>query len=207
MQPNDPFQPAPTGIDYLNQIAPPPQPAGFDRKSKIIMAVLGAIGVLSLVFILMMSTGQTADDSSTPMKIAARLQKLETIATKYNDKLRDSDLQMANSSLVAVLMTANQSIAEPLAAVSVDAKKKAKEIAALDPSTEIEEDLDDKFLTTGGMLDTHYGTTMNSQLVDTIMIMKRLSSSTNSKSMKEFLNKNITDLETLQKQFEKFSAS
>ena len=53
MYPNDPYSqpPTPSGIDYLNQIAAPPEPAGFDKKTKIIIIIIALVGVLSLSFI------------------------------------------------------------------------------------------------------------------------------------------------------------
>lgn len=205
MQPNDPFQPAPSGIDYLNQIAPPEKPQGFDKKSKIIMLIFGIIGILSLIFIFVMATSQSSGPS--PLKLAARLQKLQTISTKYDSKLRGIDLQTANSSLIAVLTTANQSISTPLASYSIDTKKQAKEITGLDSSSEIEKTLDDKFLESGGLLDNYYASEMNAQLTDTILMMQRLERGTKYKSMREFLKKNLADFENLQKQFEKVSTS
>lgn len=197
MYPNDPDNPQPVGIDYLNEIAPPPPPAGFDRKTKIILVIFGIIGVLSLVLIFVMAN-QT-NPGPTPIKLAARLQKLQTISTNYTKKLKSGDLQAANSSLTSILTTANQQIATPLAAYDIDAKKQAKEIAALDPSTEIEARLDDAYL--NSVLDNAYAQEMNVQLSDTILMMQRLERTTRVKSMQEFLSKNLADFKNLQKRF------
>ncbi len=198
MQPNNPYQPAPTGIDYLNHIAPPPPPTGFDKKSKIIMIIAGAIGLLSLIFIVITAVN-LANAGPSPLAVAARLQKLGTLSSEYGDKLRTTALRDANSSLSTILITANRSIAEPLTAQSIDLEKQAKEIAALEPTEEIGTMLDDAHL--NGRLDDAYAREMTYQLEDTLVMMKRLEQTTRSQGMKVFLEKTIADFETLKKQF------
>ena len=54
MYPNEPrssFPEQPTGIDYLNQIAAPTPAQRFDKKTKIIMIILGIVGALGLILI------------------------------------------------------------------------------------------------------------------------------------------------------------
>ena len=121
MQPNNPFDPNPSGIDYLNQIAAPSPAQGFDKKSKIIILVMALVGILSLVFILV--AAQNTAGNPSPMKMIARIQKLKTVASDYTPKLRSNDLQDANSSLVAVLTTAEKSVETPAAAQNIDLKK------------------------------------------------------------------------------------
>ncbi len=199
MYPNNqdnPFNQQPTGIDYLNQISTPAPSAGFDKKTKIILAILGLVGILSLGLIFAMS--QNSQSTVSPSKIAARVQKLLTVSQKYNNKLQSSKLQTVNSSLVSVLTTANSSIAEPLKNNDIDLKKQQKEIAKLDPSTDLEKKLDEAVL--NAQIDTIYAHEINVQLTDTINMMKRLHKSTSSKSMKSYLEKTVDDLQNIQKQ-------
>lgn len=204
MQPNSPYQPEPSGIDYLNHIAPPAQSTGFDKKSKIILIIAGLVGLMSLGMIAAMSLGQS-NSGPSPISLAARLKKLETLSNSYDDKLRSISLRDANSSLKAVLITANNSIAAPLQAHSVDPKKQADEIAALDPTTEIEAKLEDAYL--NSLLDAAYAREMTFQLEETLVIMSRLESTTKSESMHQFLTSTISDFENLKKQFAEASAS
>ena len=138
---NDPFNDVPTGIDYLNQIAAPPPKAGFDRKTTIIIAIMAAIGVLSLLFIFIAT--QNSNPAPTLKNLAAKLQKMQVITDTYNPNLRSTQLQQASSSLRAVLRTANASIGDPLASQGVDPKKQAKEITALDSPGELDKKLSD----------------------------------------------------------------
>ncbi len=197
---NDPFNQQPSGIDYLNQIAAPPPAEGFDKKTKIILVIFGIIGILSLIFIFTML--QNTSSSASPLQVAARVQKLTTISQKYKDKLQDSRLQSTNSSLVSVMTTANASIVEVLSNSGIDYNKQKKEIAQLDPSTQLETKFDDAAL--NAQLDVVYAHEMNVQITDTITMMQKLEKSTNSRSMKDYLAKTITDLENIQKQLGDF---
>jgi len=198
MQPNYPYQPEPSGIDYLNQIAPPEKPTGFDRQSKIIIIVAAIVALASIASILLMTSRQGAGGS--PIPLMARLQKLQRISGDYDKKIRSGELQAANSSLSAVLTTANNSIYRIAPSAGVDLKKQAKTIASIDPSGEMEGRLDEAFLTYGS-LDDAYKMEINLQLEETILMMQQLERSTRSAELKDFLQKTLEDFTNLQKRF------
>ena len=143
-------------------------------------------------------TNQAASGPS-PTKLVARLTNLQTIANKYNKNLQSNESQNANSSLIAVLTTANKSIETPAASVDIDLKKQAKDIAALETTTELESKLDDAYLNAD--LDMSYAHTMNVQLADTIMMLDHIAKSRTTDSMKEFCEKTSSDLTNIRKQF------
>ena len=186
----------PQGIDYLNQIATPPPAEGFDKKTKIIIAILSLIGLITLIAIFVFS--QDSMPNTSPSQVASRVNKLLTISKKYNNKFRSTSLQTTNSSLVAVLTTANASMSEALQATGINYKEKQKDILALDPSEKLEKKLDEALLNT--QLDITYAHEMNVQITDTINMMKKVYKSTKSKKMREWLVKTAGDLENIQKQ-------
>ena len=186
----------PQGIDYLNQIATPPPAEGFDKKTKIIIAILSFIGLIALIAIFVFS--QDSMPNANPSQVASRVNKLLTISKKYNNKFRSTSLQTTNSSLVAVLTTANASMSEALQATGINYKEKQKDILALDPSEKLEKKLDEALLNT--QLDITYAHEMNVQITDTINMMKKVYKSTKSKKMREWLVKTAGDLENIQKQ-------
>jgi hypothetical protein len=100
MQPNNPYTPEPSGIDYLNQIAAPAAPTGFDAKSKVIMIVAGIVCMIALVFIAF-TTLSSSNNSPSPVALSAKLQVLQKLSTKYGPKLRTTALQDTNSALSA----------------------------------------------------------------------------------------------------------
>ena len=186
----------PQGIDYLNQIATPPPAEGFDKKTKIIIAILSFIGLITLIAIFVFS--QDSMSNASPSQVASRVNKLLTISKKYNNKFRSTSLQTTNSSLVAVLTTANASMGETLQATGINYKEKQKDILALDPSEKLEKKLDEALL--NAQLDITYAHEMNVQITDTINMMKKVYKSTKSKKMREWLVKTAGDLENIQKQ-------
>ncbi len=186
----------PQGIDYLNQIATPPPAEGFDKKTKIIIAILSFIGLITLIAIFVFS--QDSMPSASPSQVASRVNKLLTISKKYNNKFRSTSLQTTNSSLVAVLTTADASMGEALQTTGINYKEKQKDILALDPSEKLEKKLDEALLNT--QLDITYAHEMNVQITDTINMMKKVYKSTKSKKMREWLVKTAGDLENIQKQ-------
>jgi len=186
----------PQGIDYLNQIATPPPAEGFDKKTKIIIAILSFIGLITLIAIFVFS--QDSAPNANPSQVAARVNKLLTISKKYNNKFRSTSLQTTNSSLVAVLTTADASMGEALQTTGINYKEKQKDILALDPSEKLEKKLDEALLNT--QLDITYAHEMNVQITDTINMMKKVYKSTKSKKMREWLVKTAGDLENIQKQ-------
>lgn len=202
MQPDNPFNPTPTGIDYLNQIASPPPAQGFDKKTKLFFLVLGIIGVLSLVLIFTASQNTKGPSLNS---LIARLQKLQTISSKYSSKLKSGQLQDANSTLSALLTTANKSIETPAADQGINIKKQEKALLALDPPTEIEKRLDEAHL--NATLDETYAFTMDSQLADTLVMLSRLKQGTRNKATLEFFDKTISDLTNVRKQLSSMTGS
>lgn len=203
MQPNDPYNQQPSGIDYLNQIAAPPAQTGFDKKSKIIMIVAGAVAVVALAFIALTTLSQS-NAGPSPVALSAKFQMLTKLSTKYGPKLRTSALQDTNSSLGALLTTTNQSISTPLHDYSIDMKKQASTVAQLSNTTEIEKTLDDAHL--NATLDEAYSREMAYQLEDTLVTMRRLERATRVQSMKDFLETTIGDFENIQKQLSNASS-
>lgn len=190
---NDPFNQQPQGIDYLNQIAAPAPPQGFDRKTKLILAIFGMIGLLSLAFIFY-SANQTTSGPSLSSTIIS-LNKLQTITDKYRGQLRTSKIIDTNSSLNAILTTAAKS-AEPLAAAEgINLKDALKE-----PGLEVEltKKLDDAFL--NATLDAVYIREMTFQLESLITQMEQLARRIKRSEQREWLTKTTGDLRNIQKQ-------
>lgn len=208
MQPNNQYQQqpqqnqnyTPLGIDYLNQIAAPPPPQkNMSDKKKIILIIFGVIGIISLGMILFNLT--KPNDTPLPLKIYTKIQQLQEVSSDYHKKIRSSALQTHNSSLTAVLTTANKSITTPLASYKDinlkkvrPSEKQAKEIA------DLREELDDAYL--NFRLEEVYIREMSYQIEETIINMKSLRKVTNYRSMREYLDKTVPDLEALQERFE-----
>ncbi len=195
MEPSNPYQPIPSGIDYLNHIAAPPAPTGPSKKSKLIIGGIIVVGMLLLSVILIAATN-SAKSEPAPMKIAARLQKIQIASDKFSGKLRATALQDINSSLSAVIITANQSIKT----TGVDPSKQQKELAAIEPSDDLVKRLDDAYL--NSQLDATYAREMYFLIEDTMTMMDSAYRQTNSAELKTFLEKTHADFSNLKKRFE-----
>lgn len=192
MQPNNPFSEPTLGIDYLNQIAPPEKPAGFDKKSKIIVIAMVIVGILGLSFIFFASQGTR--EQASPMTLIVKLQRLNKLSTKYNTKLRENEIQNINSSLIAVLLTANKSIGD---ISGIDLKKQEKEIQTKIDSEKIEKRLDDAYLNAN--LDESYAHAINTEIADILLTMKKLNENSGEK-MRQYIKKTAGDLVSIRKQ-------
>lgn len=201
MEPTN-YSPIPTGIEYLNQIAPPPPPPRSNR-AKVIAGIIGLAGLL-IVSIILISASQAGDKGPTPLKLAARLQMMKSVTDSVEKKLRTSEMQDLNSSLKSILLTANQEIATPLLAYEVDANKQSKEIAALDPSDELIAKLNDASLNT--QLDDTYAREMYFLIEDTIIMMDQLYKQVKVDSMLEYIEDIYENLNNIKKRFESLTA-
>ncbi len=195
MNPNNPYEPAPSGIDYLNHIAPPPTSTGPSNKSKLIIGGIILAGMILVSGILIAATNSTKSEPA-PMKIAARLQTIQTINDTFSKKLRSTQLQDANSSLGAVILTANQGIK----ATGVDQDKQKAELALIESSDELVKRLDDAYL--NSRLDDVYAREMYFLIEDTMTMMDSAYRQTTSAELKTFLEKTHADFSNMKKRFE-----
>lgn len=200
MYPNDPLQPQPTGIDYLQQIAPPPPPAGLGRRTRLLLVGLGVLLLLSLVLIIL--TPNRSATIGSPDRIAARLVKLQKVAERYQSRLRSSALQDANSSLIAVLTTANASAAATLLP-QADAKQREASFASLDPIDPLDKKLSEAAL--NASLDETYLREMRFQIKEAVTHMETLAKKTRSSEQRAFLDKAVSDLSNIHKQLSALS--
>lgn len=162
------------------------------------------IGMLLVSFILF-SASKSTQTGPSPIKLAARMQKMQTISQNIGPKLRSTEIQDVNSSLSAILLTANTTIAEPLLAYDIDVKKQAKELTALDPVEELESKLNDAYL--NSQLDATYAREMYFLIEDTMIMIDQLYEKTKVASMRAYMEKTFTDLGNLKKRFEAITAT
>lgn len=195
MYPNDPFS-QPSGVDYLNQIASPAPPQSSDKKTRLIIIAMIILGVLSLAMIFMGS--QQTSKQGSPMTAIVKIQRLQHLATKYDSKLKRSDIQTINSSLLAVLLTANRSIENPALSAGIDLKKQAKEIQAKIATGGVEQKLDEAYLNTH--LDSAYTYTINTEIADALSTIAAVQKTSSKKDLKSALEKIAGDLTSIHKQ-------
>lgn len=196
MYPNDPYSqpPTPSGIDYLNQIAVPPEPAGFDKKTKIIIIIIALVGVLSLGFIWAASQSGSGPTVSNAIMRVARLQ---TVTELQKKRLKNSTVTDINSSLDAILTTAVNKATPIAQSEKLDINKALK---VPDFEVKLNEKLDDAFL--NDQLDAVYTREMAYQLELLSSELSSLSKKAKKSDVKEFLEKTQSDITSIKKRLE-----
>ena len=196
MYPNDPYSqpPTPSGIDYLNQIAAPPEPAGFDKKTKIIIIIIALVGVLSLGFIWAASQSGSGPTISNAIMRVARLQ---TVTELQKKRLKNSTVTDINSSLDAILTTAVNKATPIAQSEKLDINKALK---VPDFEVKLNEKLDDAFL--NDQLDAVYTREMAYQLELLSSELSSLSKKAKKSDVREFLEKTQSDITSIKKRLE-----
>ena len=196
MYPNDPYSqpPTPSGIDYLNQIAAPPEPTGFDKKTKIIIIIIALVGVLSLGFIWAASQSGSGPTISNAIMRVARLQ---TVTELQKKRLKNSTVTDINSSLDAILTTAINKATPIAQSEKLDINKALK---VPDFEVKLSEKLDDAFL--NDQLDAVYTREMAYQLELLSSELSSLSKKAKKSDVKEFLEKTQSDITSIKKRLE-----
>ena len=196
MYPNDPYSqpPTPSGIDYLNQIAAPPEPAGFDKKTKIIIIIIALVGMLSLGFIWAASQSGSGPTVSNAIMRVARLQ---TVTELQKKRLKNSTVTDINSSLDAILTTAVNKATPIAQSEKLDINKALK---VPDFEVKLNEKLDDAFL--NDQLDAVYTREMAYQLELLSSELSSLSKKAKKSDVKEFLETTQSDITSIKKRLE-----
>ena len=196
MYPNDPYSqpPTPSGIDYLNQIAAPPEPTGFDKKTRIIIIIIALVGVLSLGFIWAASQSGSGPTISNAIMRVARLQ---TVTELQKKRLKNSTVTDINSSLDAILTTAVNKATPIAQSEKLDINKALK---VPDFEVKLSEKLDDAFL--NDQLDAVYTREMAYQLELLSSELSSLSKKAKKSDVKEFLEKTQSDITSIKKRLE-----
>lgn len=199
MNPNQPNY----SVDYLDQIAPQtPNKGGLSRLQFIIIAVIGAIMLLTVILSVILTSSNNVGPAR---QLAARLQSTEVIVGNAQNKLKSTQLRTLNSNLKIYLTNTNRDITAPLLQEGINVAKLDKKLVASEAGTAITNKLEDARLL--ATYDRIYALEIASQLDTIVELMRQINSSTSNKSLKLFLDNAYTNLEPTQKQFAQFNAA
>jgi len=190
-------------VDYLNQIAPQaPKKMGFSRMQYVLIAAVGLVVVLTIIFGIVISSSNSTEPEK---QLAARLIGTEKIVGDAQTQLKSSQLRTLNSNLKIYLTNTNRDIAAPLLKSGVNVAKLDKTILASEAGTDITTRLEDARL--NAVYDRTYAREISYQLGTIVALMRQINASTNSQSLKTFLDDAYKNLEPTQKQFAEFNAT
>lgn len=201
--------PAPQGpqysIDYLNQIAPKPQKQGLNNK--LFLALIGGGLLIALIVLVLTLTNSGSGPTQKMETFAARVQSLEKITADAQINIKSNDLRGTNSNLSLFLTNTDQGMTTPLKNNNVDVQN-------LDPTILASVKSDGDALTAkledarlNAVFDRTYAQEMIYQLSTLHTLMSSIYLSSNSKSLKDFLQTTDQTLTPIQKQLEAFNAT
>jgi hypothetical protein len=201
-----PEQPDPRpdySVDYLNEISGANQKTnGPSQKLFMIVAIVGVLVVLGFGASLVLG-GQTGGDKARAIYL--RLETLQEIREDQQDYLQSNELRAYNGTLGLFLTNALSDIETPLTALDINTKKLPKDVEAAESAyqSELSEKLTDARLNV--KLDDVYAREMAFELATLRSQMKSLYQSTNSKSMKTFLEQTDDNIAPIVEKFTAFS--
>lgn len=188
-----------TPVNYLDQIAPKPEKRDFGNLK--FFAVVGS--VLAVIVLLLMYL--TADKPLPLPTLALRLGYTLEAADKAKKSIKSNDLHSINSNFITFLNVANRDLEKELVRLDVNMKKVDKKILAKENGSELFAALEDARL--NATFDRVYPREMDSQLTSMRNVMAEIYEGTDSKKLKEYLNKTDDQMQVIQDQFKEFSAS
>lgn len=190
-------------IDYLNQIAPQQKKPAMGNKLFFLL-IGGGLLVAIIVGIFLLSGG-----SSGPTKqlqtLAARLKTVEKIASDSQRTIKSGSLRGINSNLSISLTNINREIATPLKNSGINPEQIDQAIVKKEAGTELTKTLEDARL--NAVFDRTYARELGYQLETVTALLKELYAKTNSKSLKEFLEKTDTSLRSIKEQLNTFNTT
>jgi hypothetical protein len=204
MQPEQPQNSHGVSMEYLNQIAPQtPKKIPF---SKFQLLVFGGIILVIIVVVagIVAALGSNTGGSSTE-RLAARLLSTAIIADKAQPTIKSTQLQTLNSNLRIYLTNTNRDIATPLKSIGLDVAHLDPAVIKAESGVDVTAKLEDARL--NAVFDKTYAREMSYRLDTIVNLMQQIDASTNSSSLKTFLNGAYTNLKPTQQQFSDFNAT
>lgn len=191
-------------VDYLNEIAPKPQPVQMNR-----FAVFGLIGgVLLLAFaIVMMMVNSQPNYTKQAQSTLARIETLQAATKEQQSRLTENELSSMNTTLTTSLGSMGAELKSSLKDAKIktelvgDAKKTEKAY-----SDKLSKTLEDAYLT--GSLDRVYAREMSYQLSILKSYLQKLkTASGNRKAIADYVATNSKTLDAATKSFSNFTST
>ena len=199
-------------LEYLNQISAgvnkPAKTNFFDKKMKIIAAVLG--GVVLLLIILMAVAGNSSNTESTVAtelgRLYTRTNELNKTVTTYNPSVNHSTLRSNGASFSTLLAEISSTSSTYL---THNLGTELGTITVPDSDTLVINNLNASLENArlNGVLDRKYASEMYYQIIYLINIEEAVSKKTSDSTLKTFLESSETSLLLLEDAFHNFSES
>ena len=192
-------------IDYLNQIAPPPQKPGINKRSVIlVIALIGTVLAIVISFLVFVSQSASSPKKSM-VTLAARMQAMQEVSDKAQKNIKSTHLRSINSNLRVLLADANRDIATPLSAEKIDVKKLDKKVVDEEKADKINTTLEDARL--NAVFDDTYAREMSFKLTTISLLLQQIYDQSNNKAMQDFLVETDENLQPIKEQLDEFNST
>jgi hypothetical protein len=160
--------------------------------------------ILIIVLTLAVVLNVSASARKQPLEtLTARLSATQKVVAAAQPNLKSSALRSQNSSLNLYLTDLNSDIAEPMKNNGVDVKKLSDSVLAKESTTDLTARLEEARL--NARYDRTYAREMAYLLDTTLTLTKQIYSTTNSTTLKTFLEATYNNLEKAQQTFADFN--
>ncbi|MBR2587284.1 hypothetical protein IKE71_02840 [Candidatus Saccharibacteria bacterium] len=199
-------------LEYLNQISVKPAPAPakfFDKKTKLLAIILGAIIFLAIAFLVATSGGSSTsrpDESSELSRVYYQSLSLEETITTYNGKVKSSDLRSYGTTLLTLLTELRQTTGtylEESLGLKVGEASTNMLPADLEYINETNSALESARL--NGILDRKYASELYYQASRLMIFENSAYGETSSESLKSFLSSSYKSLSNVADSLSSFS--
>ncbi len=189
-------------IDYLNQIAPTQQ------KPVNRLAVFGLIGGIlaaAAVAVILMTSSGGATPSTQMQQTLARIGTLQTVSDAQQKHLAENDINQANATLSSALSSMKTDLTAIMKTKSIKVADKKSKITSTEAAylTKLQKKLDDSYQR--GTLDRTYTSQMTYELTLLRSKLKKLQTSSDSKSLTTFCTGAISNVDAILKAYASFT--
>jgi hypothetical protein len=196
-----PPQPETNPGDYLDSIASQTQVKTM--KPWMLWALIGGGLLIVIIFAMMLLGGGPKEDDKLK-GFVWHVQALETLTKDDQKTIQSTNLRTINSSLTLILTNVDQGSTEPLTKAGVKKLSKAPKNSPITAEfTKLSSTLEDARL--NAQFDRVYAREVSYQIAKLRAEIKSLLKSTNSKSLKAYLQTTDSDVAPLQTQFSNFN--
>lgn len=176
-------------------------------NNKLFLILIGGGLLIALLVFVLTLTNNGSGPTQKMQTFAARVQSLEKITADAQQNIKSNDLRGTNSNLTLFLTNTDQNMTTPLKNNNVDTTK-------IDPTVLASVKSDGDALTAkledarlNAVFDRTYAQEMSYQLSTLRTLMSSIYTSSNSKSLKDFLQTTDSTLVPIQKQLNSFNDS
>ena len=194
-------------LEYLNQIsvkpAAAPQAGFFDKKTKLIAIILGAVFLLAIILMIVSSASKPSSEpteTSELTRVYYQSLALEQTVSTYNKQVKSSDLRSTGASLASLLAEIRSTTGDYMTSVlGLKAPTNTNNMLAADLKVIEATNTALETARLNGILDRKYASELSYQISRLILFEHSAANKTSNSQLKSYLESSQDSLETINK--------